>query len=221
MTLKYTPWLAFLLLFHAVLTEAQDPAKFRAEVDSLRIKYQQVNTRNAIVFTGSSSIRLWSDLTKRFPDSNIINTGFGGSQMSDLYYYTDDLILKFKPTKIFIYEADNDLGNGKTSNEILQDAAKVLKLIRCELSKKVKVFFITPKPSIKRWALKSAYEDYIGKLKIWAAGQKNVGIIDVWTPMLDANGELKKNLFLEDNLHLNETGYDLWTSVIGPYLKKK
>jgi lysophospholipase L1-like esterase len=47
---------------------------------------------------------------------------------------------------------------------------------------------------------------------------KNFFYADVWTPMLDEKGELKRNLFLEDNLHMNRAGYDIWKKVIGQYL---
>jgi lysophospholipase L1-like esterase len=219
--LKNLVLICVLLLLNVHVLQSQDHQKFKVEVDTLLKRYDHANLKKAIVFTGSSSIRLWTDLNQRFPDQNILNTGFGGSQMSDLFYYTDELIVKYKPKRIFIYEGDNDLGTGKTPDEILRDASKVLKLIRCGLPKRVKVFFITPKPSIRRWEQKKMYEDYISKLKAWADKQKNVGVIDVWTPMLDASGDLKRDLFVADDLHMNSKGYDIWTSVINPYLKKK
>jgi lysophospholipase L1-like esterase len=149
-----------------------------------------------------------------------VNTGFGGSHMSDLYYYADELILNLKPKRIFIYEGDNDLGQGKTNEQIFADAEKLLRRIRCELPKKVKVYFITPKPSIRRWALKQQYENYISQLKAWTKNHKNVYTLDVWSPMMDEKGELKKDLFIEDELHMNSKGYDLWTEIIAPYVKK-
>jgi lysophospholipase L1-like esterase len=209
----------FLLFIISGTSSAQDPLKFKAEVDTLQKKYQSVNTKKAIVFTGSSSIRLWTDVQSRFPELNIINTGFGGSQMSDLFYYTDELIVKYNPKKILIYEGDNDLGASKTPEEILKDADKVLRLIRCGLPKKVKIYFITPKPSIRRWDQRKMYEAYISLLKGWAAKEKHVEVIDVWKPMLDEHGDLKRDLFIEDELHMNSKGYDIWTAEIRRYLR--
>ena len=32
--------------------------------------------------------------------------------------------------------------------------------------------------------------------------------------MLDANGEVKKDIFVDDDLHLNEKGYRIWTAAV-------
>jgi lysophospholipase L1-like esterase len=200
---------------------AQDPLRFKDEITAIKQKNTQVSTRNPIVFTGSSSVRMWNDIESRFSAYNILNTGFGGSQMSEMFYYAEELIVDYKPKQIFIYEGDNDLGEGKSPDQILQDADKVVKYLRGRLPKRIQIAFITPKPSIRRWDLKQRYENYIRLLKQWTAKQKNVICIDVWSPMIDTNGELKRDLFVEDGLHMNAKGYDLWTQAISPYLKRK
>ena len=45
--------------------------------------------RSAILFVGSSSIRLWKTLTQDFPDLRVVNRGFGGSQIIDSVNYAD------------------------------------------------------------------------------------------------------------------------------------
>ena len=64
--------------------------------------------KDAVLFVGSSSIRLW-DLKKSFPDLVAINRGFGGSQMSDAARHARRLINVYKPRLIVLYEGDNDL----------------------------------------------------------------------------------------------------------------
>jgi hypothetical protein len=199
---------------------SQDPLRFKDEISAIKQKTEKVSRTKLIVFTGSSSVRLWSDIESRFAGFNILNTGFGGSQMSEMFYYAEELIVDYHPKQIFIYEGDNDLGEGKTPEQILNDADKLVKYLRGRLPRRVQIAFITPKPSIRRWELKERYENYIQVLKAWTATQKNVVCIDVWTPMLDADGELKRDLFLEDDLHMNAKGYDLWTAAISPYLKR-
>src|SRR5690606_18214675 len=94
---------------------AQDPTRFQQAVD-------QITEKNAglapggdlVVFTGSSSIKRWKDIASYFPDQKALNHGFGGSQTSDLIHYVDELILNYKPKKVFIYEGDNDISAGKS-----------------------------------------------------------------------------------------------------------
>lgn len=193
--------------------------RFQKEVESLVAADSAVNNKDVVLFTGSSSIRLWTDLESTFPDHNVLNRGFGGSDMSDLVFYFEKLIRPYKSKQIFIYEGDNDLNAGKSPAKILASADSLLKLIRKNVSGSVTVYFITPKPSLSRWHLKDKYVTYHRELKRWASSQKHVAVIDVWTPLLDAQGNVMKDIFLEDGLHLNKKGYSIWTKEIGQYIR--
>lgn len=209
-----------LLFFQFILVTliAQDPLRFEKEVHDLVAGDSAINKRKVILFTGSSSIRFWSGLRKDFPNRNVLNRGFGGSEMSDLLYYSESLILKYNPKKIFIYEGDNDINSGKSAEEILANADKLLSLLRAHLPAKVKIIFISAKPSIARWHLKEKYEEFNRKLMVWTSTRKNVLYADVWTPMLDSAGEVRKDLFIEDNLHMNQLGYSIWATVIRKFI---
>ncbi len=198
--------------------QAQGPERFRSEIEKFAKEDSKVDKKNLILFTGSSSIRMWSDLSERFPGHNILNRGFGGSDMSDLLYFDDELIYKHNPAKIFIYEGDNDTNAGKTPEEILASADSLLNNIRRKLPNDVHVYFISAKPSIARWSLKDKYIDFNQKLKEWTEEKANVEFIDVWTPMLTPDGEVMQDIFLSDNLHMTPKGYDIWEAVIRRYL---
>jgi lysophospholipase L1-like esterase len=211
----------FLFLIHCAgaTLVAQELPHFQKEVNALVAGDSLVNKKKLILFTGSSSIRLWKELKTDFPKKNVLNRGFGGSDMADLLFHATPLIINYKPSVIVIYEGDNDISAGKTPEEILADAEKIVTLIRLQLSPNVKIIFISAKPSVARWQLKTKYEEYNRQLKQWTATKKNVLYADVWTPMLDTSGEVRKDLFIEDNLHMNRTGYEIWKKVIAPYLR--
>ena len=192
--------------------------KFYDEVKAFAKEDAVINKNNIILFTGSSTIRMWKDITTDFPKFNVLNRGFGGSQTTDLLYYVHELIISYQPRQIFIYEGDNDLGAGKTAEEILAVNDSIVGAIRGN-GLKAQVFFISPKPSIARWHLKDKYERYNQQLKVWAAKQKDVAFIDVFTPMLDAQGKLQKDLFLDDGLHMTRKGYEIWIKVLEKYLR--
>lgn len=209
-------WLLFVACSGALLS--QNPPRFKREVDSLVALNKTLAGPSPIVFTGSSSIRLWKDLKSSFPQHNVLNLGFGGSEMEDLQYYADQLIISFKPKQIFIYEGDNDISHGKSPEQILASAADILARIRKELPN-AEVIFISPKPSLRRWEFSDKYVTFNKQLKTWVEKQKNVRYADVWTPMLDDKGMVLKDIFVEDNLHLNKKGYAIWTKVIRTYIK--
>ena len=212
---KRSVLLLYLFQFVLVTLMAQDPKRFDKEIHNLVAGDSTISKRKLILFTGSSSIRFWSGLRKDFPNRNVLNRGFGGSEMSDLLYYAEPLILNYNPRKIFIYEGDNDINSGKSTEEILANADKLLILLRAHLPAKVKIIFISAKPSIARWHLKEKYEEFNRKLMVWTSTRKNVLYADVWTPMLDSTGAVRKDLFVEDNLHMNQVGYTIWATVIG------
>lgn len=206
------------LLLSIEISYAQNPQRFQKEVDSIVAHNLSVDRANLIVFTGSSSIRMWADLKKAFPNRNVVNLGFGGSEMADLLYYTDKVILQFKPKQVFIYEGDNDISKDRTTDEILASADAILTAIQKDLPQ-TEVIFISPKPSVSRWHLKKKYEAFNKSLRAWTQNKKNVKYADVWTPMLKKNGEVRDDLFIGDKLHMNEKGYDIWQKALGKYLK--
>ncbi|MBT1688420.1 GDSL-type esterase/lipase family protein [Dawidia soli] len=212
--------IACLLLLEFTVV-AQDPRRFEAEVTNLVAGDTAVKKKNLILFTGSSSFRLWRpDLASSFPDKNVLNRGFGGSQMSDLIYYFDKLILPYHAKQIFIYEGDNDLASGKTPEEIIRQADSLLYLIRKKVSRRVNVVFLAAKPSLARWNQHETYRTFNGMLKAWAEKHKHVIYADIWTPMIDpATGKVKDDLFIEDGLHMKANGYEIWTRVLKPYMK--
>ncbi|WP_420387867.1 GDSL-type esterase/lipase family protein [Roseivirga sp.] len=196
--------------------KAQDPLRFAEEVSKFENYASKFPSANRIVFTGSSSIRLWVDFKSYFPEHNVINTGFGGSETSDLIHYKDLLISQFNPKQVFIYEGDNDLNSGKSGISVFSDIARLVNMLLDEGVESVVI--ISPKPSIARWELKEQYEKLNDSLEILAGLSDKVQFADVWSPMLKPDGTLKEGIFIEDGLHMNKKGYDLWIKVIGPLL---
>ena len=206
------------LIMMIAVSKAQNPLQFEGEVEAIQKKYDTVfdDSQKTIVFTGSSSIRKWHDVQERFPDRQIVNTGFGGSQASDLSYYIYDLILRYHPQKVFIYEGDNDLFAKKKPDEIRQDLQRIIDGIQRNDST-TQIVIIAAKPSLARWKLKEKYQRLNRKLERLAQENPSVEYADVWNPMLD-NNHVKKDIFIEDGLHMNDKGYDIWFNVLKPYV---
>lgn len=201
--------------------QAQDPARFQQEVERLVAKDFKIDeNKETVVFTGSSSMRMWTDIQDAFPSVNAINTGFGGSQFSDLIYFRKELIFDYSPDRIFIYEGDNDIAEGKSPSEVLAGAAFLYAKITEQLPDS-KIYFISAKPSISRWHLKAEYKQFNELLSEFCEFEESLMFVDVWKPMLNNEGNPKADIFLEDDLHMNSKGYEIWEKTLQPYLQTK
>lgn len=209
----------FLCLFLRVAAQDDGPEKWEETIQQFE-KQDQENPVHAgvILFVGSSSIAMWRDIADYFPDHRVLNRGFGGSQFSDLIYYADRVIYPYKPTKVFVYEGDNDIAAGDDPKTVVKEARKLRKMIAKALGRDVPVIFISPKPSVARWNLKDQYETVNGRLEKFANKAKNTEFADVWTPAIGSDGKVFDHIFLADNLHMNAEGYKIWQKVLMPYL---
>ena len=177
---------------------------------------------NAILFVGSSSIRKWQDVQSYFPDKTIINRGFGGSQLSDLIRYANDIIVPYHPRQIVIYAGDNDLAYSDTitPSVVLARFETLFGIIRTSLPG-VPVIYIAIKPSPSRERLMPEIVSANAQIKSFLQSKKAAVFIDVYHKMLGADGKPLKDIFLEDQLHMNAKGYHIWQEAIAPYLLRQ
>ena len=173
--------------------------------------------RHGVVFTGSSSIRLWETLAQDFPGVPVINRGFGGSELRDSTWYAGQTIIPYAPRQILIYAGDNDLNSGRTPQQLRADFIAFVERVRRDLPK-AKIAYISTKPSPSRAQLLPAQREANALVQA-EARRLGVDYIDIFTPMLDASGQPNETLFVEDRLHMNAAGYDIWQRVIAPYVK--
>ena len=170
-----------------------------------------------VVFTGSSSVRMWETLAADFPGVAVLNRGFGGSQVRDAVWYADEVALRYRPRQIILYAGDNDIAEGRSAAQVLADTkAFVARIHAVQPGTPIALLGIKPSPS--RAQLLDAQRAANDALRDWAATRRNVAYIDVFTPMLDADGAPREDLFIADRLHMNASGYALWRDTIGPHL---
>lgn len=191
---------------------AQDPHRFDQEIKKFSDLTFSAGEELAI-FTGSSSIRFWQDLTTDCSEIRAINTGFGGSQMSDLLYFLNEAVLRFQPKKVYIYEGDNDIWAQKSPAIILETAKQITTKIWA-MDAKIEIHFISAKPSPSRWKYKKQYEAFNALLMEYCESNAQLYFVDVWNPMLNEKGRPQPHIFILDSLHMNRKGYLLWKEAI-------
>lgn len=200
-------------------SELPDPLRFAGEIEQIKKKTFNKD-KDRIVFTGSSSIRMWQDILAHYPEYQIINSGFGGAEMSDLLYHLEHAVLKFAPAKVFIYGGDNDVGSGRPVSLIMEQAVKIAEIIESKFPD-CQIIFISAKPSIVRWHLHPTYEKLNQELELLASKNGNIRYVNIWEAMLNDRGVVNPSLFIADGLHMNQVGYDIWSQAIRPYVESQ
>jgi len=214
---------AILLVFSCVNLFAQNTKPpFWSDIQQFRkLDSVQPPPSNAILFVGSSSFTRWTDVQNYFPGYTIVNRGFGGSTLADVLRYEEDVIFKYNPKQILIYCGENDFAASDTvtAATVFDRVKNLFSEIRA-VYPEVPVAYISMKPSPSRWNLKEKFMSANNLIENYLKKQKNTQFINVWKPMLASNGKPKKELFVEDNLHMNAEGYAIWQKLIEPVLVK-
>lgn len=200
-------------------TKDEGPEKFEKEIAAFeQIDMRSRYVKDLVIFTGSSTIKNWhNDLGSDFEGLPMLGRGFGGSKMKDLLHFMDRVVLKYQPRAVVVYEGDNDINSGMKPEEVLRLFQEFQKRFHKTMPQS-KIYFMTVKPSPKRWEKWPLMKQFNDDLKSWAATTKNVTVIDITATILGADGQPEKELFKEDMLHVNRKGYQRWQKVIRPVL---
>jgi lysophospholipase L1-like esterase len=175
--------------------------------------------RGAVLFIGSSSIRFWKTLASDFPEVKTINRGFGGSEIDDATFFADRIVAPYHPRAIVMYAGDNDLADGDSPAHVRDDFAAFVRKAR-SLDPGVPIAFIAIKPSVARKALLPQIRAANALVRQYAASDHGVTYLDIFTPMLGADGQAQMEWFIGDGLHMNRKGYALWVSIVRPWLDR-
>ncbi|WP_197438792.1 GDSL-type esterase/lipase family protein [Polaribacter sp. BAL334] len=174
---------------------------------------------NPIVFVGSSSIRLWKNIEKKFDKYKVINKGLGGAQVKDIIHYADQLIFDYNPSQIVMYVGENDLKYPVfTADSIFQNTKKLITMIREKLPE-VPIVYISIKPSPAGDLYKDKTIETNKLMKEYIENETNMTFVDIYNDMLTSNGGYRPELFASDKLHMKPEGYRIWYKALKPFLK--
>ncbi len=176
---------------------------------------------NAILFVGSSSFTKWKDVSSYFPGYTIINRGFGGSTLPDVIRYTNDIIIPYHPKQVVIYCGDNDLASSDniTADSVFERFKVLFEAIRAGLPGE-NIVYVSIKPSPSRARLRQKMEQANLLIQTYLSINNHAAFVDVFHKMLNPDGSVMTDIFIEDNLHMNAKGYAIWQKAIEPYLSK-
>ena len=186
-----------------------DIMKFRS-MDSV-----QAPPDRPILFIGSSSFTNWKDLPDWFPKHTVLNRAFGGSSLTHLIQYADDIVFKYNPRQIVVYCGENDLAtDAKVNGDSVYNRFRRLYGMIRKWDRKVPIVYVSMKPSPSRVALldkmvrgNALIEKFMGK-------RRKDGYVNVYDRMFGPDGQVMPDIFLADKLHMNRKGYEIWHPLI-------
>lgn len=170
----------------------------------------------AVLFTGSSSIRLWSSLAQDMAPYRVLNRGFGGAHMAHVNFYAHRIVFPYAPSAIVVYAGDNDVAAGKSAEQVIADYNTFVELVRSS-GLDVPIFYLPIKPSRLRWEIWEDQNKANVQIEKQSASDSKLHYIDTASPMLELaepGQPPPSRLFLLDGLHLSEEGYALWTRAV-------
>jgi hypothetical protein len=175
----------------------------------------------AILFAGSSSIRIWSTIGKDMMPYNVIQRGYGGAKLSDFAVYADRIIYPHPCQAIVLFIGNDISGNDgdKSPLEVSQLFRKTLYIIRRKFTD-TPVFWISITPTPSRWHVWPEIKEANSMIKEICLSHRNTYFTDTEKYFLNASGLPRSELFLDDRLHLNADGYAIWTGIIKNELNK-
>ncbi|MCI0491537.1 MAG: GDSL-type esterase/lipase family protein [Planctomycetes bacterium] len=195
-----------------------DPARFDGEIRVFEAWDRQNSwPRDAVLFVGSSTIRMWPT-ADGFPGLPVINRGFGGSHTSDVNHFTERIVLKYRPRVIVFYAGDNDISDGKSPRQVFEDFRSFVSLVYERLPE-TQIIYLPIKPSLARWSMWPKMREANALVAALANDNDQIEYVDTATPMLGADGQPRKGLFIDDGLHMNETGYQGWVKILAPVVR--
>ena len=199
----------------AAQTQTIDPTRFEEAIQAFEAEDRaMMPPEGAIVVTGSSSIRRWHPSLKQdLAPLTVIPRGFGGSTMQDLEYFLDRIVIKYKPRAVVIYEGDNDTAYGVAPEEIVGRLESIVDRVHAEVPE-ARVYVMSVKPSLARVDVWDKAQESNVLSQRFADSHDLVSYIDVANPFLQSNGKVMDDIFIDDGLHLNEKGTQIWASTI-------
>lgn len=205
---------------HVDSLTANDKAMERWEKEIASIEQRIAageSPKNATLFVGSSSIRLWN-LKQFFPEIPTANHGFGGSVIADSVHFFDRIVVPVNPSRIVLYAGDNDIAAAKSPEMVHEDFLKFVSQVEQKLPDCQQVIFISIKPSTRRWAMAEKIQKANALIERSCQNNKRLKYVDVWNAMLGKDGMPNPDLLLIDGLHMTGKGYEIWTDAIRPLL---
>jgi len=192
-----------------------DEMGYEKEIEAIEAKEKEnPSEKGAVVFTGSSSIRMWKTLQVDMAPLPAVNRGFGGSTLRQVNAYAERIIFPLDPSILVVYCGENDIATtDRSPEETHQDFLDLVALSRQRIPN-TSIVYLSMKPSPARWEYWPQFDQGNELIRESCDAEEFLYYLDVGPLMLGDDGQPKPGIFLKDNLHMNAEGYALWSEAV-------
>jgi lysophospholipase L1-like esterase len=201
---------------------SDDPRVARWETEIAALEALDANEPappDAILFVGSSSIRLWDSIADDMAPRPVIRRGYGGARYRDLAHFASRLVSPHRCRAIVVFVA-NDITPGEpaTVADVMQDVRAVHARIRAR-HPETPLFFVAVTPTESRWPVWPTIARLNAAIAEMSAAEPATFFIATADRFLDPeSGRPNAALFRADRLHLNHDGYRAWAAALAAAL---
>ncbi len=199
-----------------------DPTRFEKAIEAFESRdARHAPPNDAVLCTGSSTMLMWhAKIHEDLAPLTIVARGFGGSTMHDLLYFADRIVIPYRPRAIVVYEGDNDVAQGVGAQEIRDTFNAFVRKVHGKLPK-TRIYFLAIKPSHRRWEMWPVMQKANRLIAHECVKDERLTYVDIAAALLDKEGNVRRELFRDDDLHLNRAGYEKVRGVLRPLLIKQ
>lgn len=196
--------------------KSEGVTRFKNEINSFdSLNVVEKYGSDAIMFLGSSYIRLWKNIREDLQYKQIIHRGFGGCNLREVAYYVKRIVYPHQPKALFIYVGNDIVSDDKDKapDQVLELYKYVVQVVR-EKYPKLPITWLAISPSEKRWAAWDKVTEVNELIKAFCVSDPNLHFLDAGKEFLGADGRPLTKYYLKDHLHYNEQGYKVWGAAI-------
>ena len=175
----------------------------------------QRDPADAILFIGSSSVRRWDTMATDMTPYRTVRRGYGGAKFTDVAVFADRIVTPHSYRALVMF-----VGNGVTGKPEDHTPDQIEALARHIVGVSHKhqagspVFLIEITPCEKRFDAWPKIRAVNARLREIALSSPNTYFVATASHFLNADAMPRPELFVSDKLHLNDAGYDLWSTLI-------
>lgn len=181
-----------------------------------------------ILFLGDSLTYRY-DLDKYYKKYNVVNSGIGNDKTSDILKNMKSRVYDYNPSKVFLLIGANDLCYDVSSDEVVKNIEKIIKLIK-KNRPYAKIYLESIYPInksdddkiaayVRTFSVSNDDIKEVNKKLEDFAKKENITYIDIFSELVNNDGNLDLK-YTKEGLHMTDEGYDKITDILLKYIKE-